>query len=195
MYREFVKEIGDFIFLENDPERADIIFVPGNGYPQMAERAAELYKKGFAPLVLPSGKYSITDGKFSGVLSERQKYNGCYETEWEFLKSVLMQNGVPESAVLKENQATFTWENARFSRNVTDSKELKIKKAIICCKTHHARRALMYYQRAYPETEFLVCPCVVDGISHENWSETERGIDAVTGEVSRIIRQFSLMMK
>ena len=62
MYREFVKEIGDFIFLENDPERADIIFVPGNGYPQMAEKAAELYKKGFAPLVLPSGKYSITDG-------------------------------------------------------------------------------------------------------------------------------------
>ena len=195
MYREFVKEIGDFIFLENDPERADIIFVPGNGYPQMAEKAAELYKKGFAPLVLPSGKYSITDGKFSGVLSERQKYNGCYETEWEFLKSVLMQNGVPESAVLKENQATFTWENARFSRNVTDSKELKIKKAIICCKTHHARRAFMYYQRAYPETEFLVCPCVVDGINHENWSETERGIDTVTGEVSRIIHQFSLMMK
>ena len=195
MYREFVKEIGDFIFLENDPERADIIFVPGNGYPQMAEKAAELYKKGFAPLVLPSGKYSITDGKFSGVLSERKKYNGCYETEWEFLKSVLMQNGVPESAVLKENQATFTWENARFSRNVTDSKELKIKKAIICCKTHHARRALMYYQRAYPETEFLVCPCVVDGINHENWSETERGIDTVTGEVSRIIHQFSLMMK
>lgn len=195
MYREFVKEIGDFIFLENDPERADIIFVPGNGYPQMAEKAAELFKKGFAPLVLPSGKYSITDGKFSGVLSERQRYNGCYETEWEFLKSVLMQNGVPESAVLKENQATFTWENARFSRNVTDSKELKIKKAIICCKTYHARRALMYYQRAYPETEFLVCPCVVDGINHENWSETERGIDTVTGEVSRIIHQFSLMMK
>ena len=47
MYREFVKEIGDFIFLENDPERADIIFVPGNGYPQMAEKAAEVYSDRF----------------------------------------------------------------------------------------------------------------------------------------------------
>ena len=194
MYREFIKEVGDFVFLESEPERADIIFVPGNGYPQMAERAAELYKKGFAPLILPSGKYSITAGKFSGVLSEGQKYNDIYETEWDFLKSVLVRNGVPEEAVLKENQATYTWENAKFSRNVTDQSGLEIKKAIICCKTHHARRAFMYYQRAYPETEFLVCPCVVDGISRENWTETEQGVDAVTGEVSRIIHQFSLMM-
>ena len=195
MYREFVKEMGDFIFLENKPEKADIIFVPGNGYPQMAERAAELYKRGFSPLILPSGKYSITEGKFSGVLSESQKYSASYNTEWEFMKSVLVQNGVPKESVLKEDQATYTWENARFSRNVTDRNGLKIKKAIICCKTHHARRAFMYYQRAYPETEFLVCPSVVDGISRENWTETEQGIDAVTGEVGRIVHQFSLMMK
>ena len=194
MYHRFIEQISEFIFAEDEPEKADIIFIPGNGYSQMAEKAAELYKKGFAPLVLPSGKYSITDGKFSGVLSERQKYNGCYETEWEFLKSVLMQNGVPESAVLKENQATFTWENARFSREVTDNAGLEIKRAILCCKNHHARRALMYYERAYPETEFLVCPSCVDGIQKENWMDTDQGIDSVMGEMTRIIRQFSLFM-
>lgn len=195
MYREFLKEVGNFVFMENDPEKADIIFVPGNRYPQMAERAADLYKNGFAPLILPSGKYSITDEKFCGVLSEEHRYDGCYETEWDFLKSVLLKKGVPETAILKENQATYTWENARLSRIVTDQAGIKINKAIICCKTHHARRAYMYYQRAYPETEFLVCPCVVDGIEKTNWTETQQGIDAVTGEVSRIIHQFSLMMK
>ena len=30
------------IFVEDRPEKADVIFIPGNGYPQMAERAAEL---------------------------------------------------------------------------------------------------------------------------------------------------------
>ena len=49
MYEEFLKQIEDFIFVEDLPEKADIIFVPGNGYPQMAEKAAELYRKGLAP--------------------------------------------------------------------------------------------------------------------------------------------------
>ena len=38
MYEEFLKQIEDFIFIEDKPEKADVIFVPGNGYPQMAER-------------------------------------------------------------------------------------------------------------------------------------------------------------
>ena len=45
MYEEFIKETSKFIFAENKPEKADIIFVPGNGYSQMAERAAQLYVK------------------------------------------------------------------------------------------------------------------------------------------------------
>ena len=37
MYEEFLKQIEDFIFVEDLLEKADIIFVPGNGYTQMAE--------------------------------------------------------------------------------------------------------------------------------------------------------------
>ena len=37
MYEEFLKQIEDFMFIEDKPEKADVIFVPGNGYPQMAE--------------------------------------------------------------------------------------------------------------------------------------------------------------
>ena len=193
MYEEFIKETSEFIFAENKPEKADIIFVPGNGYSQMAERAAQLYAKKYAPFVLPSGKYSISAGRFGGVLTGQKRYNGEYQTEWEFLKDVLMKNGVPADAVLKEDQATFTWENAKFSRKVTDQAGINIRKAIICCKNYHARRALMYYQRAYPDTEFRVCPCCVDGITRDNWTESERGIKEVLAEVNRIVTQFSLM--
>ena len=41
MYEEFLKQIEDFMFIDDKPEKADVIFVPGNGYPQMAEKAAE----------------------------------------------------------------------------------------------------------------------------------------------------------
>lgn len=195
MYEKFLKQTEDFIFIDDKPEKADVIFVPGNGYPQMAEKAAELYRRGLAPRVLPSGRYSVTVGKFAGVLDREEYYNGDYETEWDFLKDVLIKNGVPEKAILREDQATFTYENAIYSRQVTDREHLDIKKAILCCKSFHARRALMYYKLLYPDTEFFVIPCCVDSINKDNWSETNEGIDEVMGEITRIIKQFSLMLK
>jgi hypothetical protein len=36
---------------------------------------------------------------------------------------------------------------------------------------------------------------VADGIARENWRESEEGIDVVTGELSRIVKQFSLMLE
>lgn len=195
MYEKFLKQTEDFIFIDDKPEKADVIFVPGNGYPQMAEKAAELYRRGLAPRVLPSGRYSVTVGKFAGVLDREEYYNGDYETEWDFLKDVLIKNGVPEKAILREDQATFTYENAIYSRQVTDRRNMKIEKAILCCKAYHARRCLMYYQLLYPDTEFFVVPVDADGITRENWLEGEEGINAVTGEVSRIVKQFSLMLK
>lgn len=194
-YMKFLEGAEEFIFAENKPERSDIIFVPGNGYPQMAEKAAELYKGGLADRVLPSGRYSVVSGKFSGVLEKMDIYNEEYETEWEFLKDVLVKNGVPEQRILREDHATFTYENAIYSRQVTDQAGLEIKKAILCCKSYHARRCLMYYQLLYPETQFYVVPVDADGITRENWREKEEGIDAVTGELSRIVKQFSLMLE
>ena len=67
MYEKFLNYFTDYIFVKDEPQKADVIFVPGNGYPQMAAHAAELWKEGFAPYVLPSGRYSTVLGHFAGV--------------------------------------------------------------------------------------------------------------------------------
>ena len=48
MYEKFLNYFTDYIFVKDEPQKADVIFVPGNGYPQMAAHAAELWKEGFA---------------------------------------------------------------------------------------------------------------------------------------------------
>lgn len=194
-YEEFLKCAEEFIFAENLPEKADVIFVPGNGFPQMAEKAAELYRNGVADRILPSGRYSVTAGEFSGVLEKAEVYDGKYETEWEFLRDVLEKNGVPCEAILKEDQATYTYENALLSRKALIEAGMTVKKAVLCCKTHHARRCLMYYQRVFPEVEFFVVPVDADGVTRENWRDTPEGVEAVTGEIGRIIKQFEVFMK
>ena len=74
VYEKFLKSSEEFIFAENKPEKSDIIFVPGNGYPQMAEKAAELFKKGMADWILPSGKYSVVNGKFFRTFLKKAMY-------------------------------------------------------------------------------------------------------------------------
>ena len=193
-YKSFLSNFTDFIFVKDEPKKADVIFVPGNGYPQMAEYAAELWKQGYAPWVIPSGRYSIVLGKFVGVLAHQERYIGDYETEWDFLKDVLVKNGVDESTVLKENQATYTYQNAIFSKNVLAEKGIEVKTAIICCKEQHARRCKMYYELLFPEVEILVCPVDV-GVNRENWMLSEEGIEEVLGEVERCGKQFHKIMR
>lgn len=190
MYERFLDQITEFIFVETPVKPADVIFVPGNGYARMAEQAARLWRDGLAPWVLPSGRYSILNGKFSGVLDKKEHYDKEYKTEWEFLKDVLIRNGVEESCILKEDQASYTYENAIYSRKAAGEKGLDVRKGILCCKNYHARRCLLYYQLLFPDTEFFVIPSVADGITRENWYETPRGIRSVLGEVERCGSQF-----
>ena len=109
---EWIDDITRFIFLSDKPQKADILFIPGNGHAEPSEYAAELYHQGYAPLLLPSGRFSVTTGTFSGQQSGARTYEGRFETEWAFMRAVLMANGVPENAILREDEATFTYQNA-----------------------------------------------------------------------------------
>lgn len=190
MYQNFWGNITDFVFASSEIQKADIIFIPGNGHPQMAEEAARLWKEGYSEKILPSGRYSISVGTFSGVLAKADIYNGAYQTEWEFMQDVLLKNGVDRDAILREDQAVHTYDNAIRSREVTDSLGLSISSAIICCKNYHSRRCLMYYQLLYPETQFFIAPCIVDEITPENWYQSESGRKLVMGEMERFGWQF-----
>lgn len=178
----FVDEYTNFIFLEDKLEPADIIFIPGSDEGALAIRAAALWKDGYAPLLLPSGKYGKLAGHFSG--------ESCFGTEWAYLHHLLRKEGVPEEAILREDQATFTYENAIYSRKVADQAGLCVKKAILCCQAYHARRAKLYYQVCFPETKILVCPVETKGISRENWFLQEESTQLVLNEVKRCGTQF-----
>jgi uncharacterized SAM-binding protein YcdF (DUF218 family) len=190
IYIRTVTDITNFIFLENNPEKADIIFIPVGSYPELSEKAASLWKNKYAPIILPSGKYGPKRGCFLKPSSKSEEYSGIYETEWEFLKEVLLKNGIDENVILREDNAENTYENAFKSRELTDKLGLNIKKAIICCKSFHARRCFTYYQWAYPKTDLIICPSGVQGIEKQNWFNSEKGIDKVLDELMKSGLQF-----
>lgn len=196
----FIQAVNEFIFVEDQPEKADVIFVPGSRKIENAIRAAELYKAGYAPYVLPSGRFSTLHGRFLGVPEKyAADYPDEYATEWEFYRAVLLKHGVPDEAILREDQATYTWENAQYSRDVLQRLGIPCKTAILCSHAFHARRALLYYSAAMPETRFIVCPAETPGNTRRDWFLTEKGRNRVLGEVQRLGSQtnpqFEMMLE
>ena len=192
---KFLRDITEFIFLEDLPEKADLIIVPGNTWPQPARRAAALYHEGMAPYIVVSGRYSKGQQTFAGAACEGDRYKGAYMTEADFLTDVLIREGVPETAVLQERKAEFTLENARYIRRLLEEKKMTVKKALICCQAFHARRCRMYFEYVFQDTdvEFLMCPAVTQGISRCSWMESQKGLDTVLGELRRSGEQFAWM--
>lgn len=195
---KILKDITEFIFVESDISKikeVDIIFIPGSSKYQLAELAAVLYKQELSKLVIPSGKYSSKNNAFAIKNVKGTNYEGFYETDWEFCKEVLMKNGVPYEAILKEERSTNTYENALFSKKVLEENQLEINKAILVCQAFHARRALMTYSVVFPNIEFYVCPVATEGITKDNWFESEYGIKRVLSEVEKCGKYFSSYIK
>ncbi|WP_240416789.1 YdcF family protein [Paenibacillus periandrae] len=168
--------ISDFMFFETELGKSDVILIPGASHPQLMEGAAMLYHQGIAPLLLPSG----------GATQHVET------TEWEFLRNVGVSLGVPPEAILKEDKATNTFENARLSLEVLHQQEIHPKKVVLVCKNYHARRALLTYQFVFPrETIFYVTP-VIDktGTSKDNWYKDEEKIKYVMNELEKVGKYF-----
>ena len=185
-----ITDISDFIFVSDTPCKVDAIFLPGGSHPEQPEYAAELYRKGYAKWLIPSGGVSIKRDKWPGVRSKGDIYNGDYQSDCEFFTDVFVKNGVPADAIIGEDKSGHTRDNAFLSRKVVEENGLQIKTALIVCKAFHARRCLMLYQMAFPDIELKVCPIHCYNITKDNWYKTEQGIDRVLGELARCGNQF-----
>ena len=188
-----ITDISDYIFVDDTDlsiGKADAIFLPGGSHPEQPEYAAELYKKGLAWWLIPSGGISIKRDSWPGVRSKADIYDKLYESDCEFFTDVLIKNGVPKDAIIGEDQSRHTHDNAFFSKKVADMAGLEINTAIIVCKAFHARRCLMLYQMAFPSVELKVFPVHCYNITKENWYTTEIGINRILGELTRCGNQF-----
>lgn len=191
MNPRIIADITNFIFVSDEPEQADAIFLPGGSFPEPPEYAAQLYHRGCAEWLIPSGGVSVKRDKWPGVRRKAELYSGDYQSDCEFFTDVLLKNGVPASAIIRENKSGHTRDNAFLSRKAVDERGIDIKTALIVCKAFHARRCLMLYQMAFPDVDIKVCPVHCYNITKENWYESEAGIDRVLGELARCGNQFA----
>jgi uncharacterized SAM-binding protein YcdF (DUF218 family) len=159
---------------EEEILNSDVILVPGGSHTKPMKLACELYKLGKAPYILPSGGYN-------------QKIS---KTEWEFQRDIALSLGIPEQAILLEDGATNTFDNARNSWRVLNEHNISVDRATIVCKSFFSRRALMTYQTVFPTNILFQVKQDDFTISKDNWYLDEVGIKYVLTEAEKITKYF-----
>lgn len=176
-----VERVTRYLFVSHSPERADVLLVPGGPFAEPAERAAQLYRAGYAPLVALSGNCWIFHR--SGGPSECQR-----------LARELERAGVPHTAILRENRARHTLENARLTRLLLDAAGVTVHTALLCCQSFHARRCLKAYGRYFPEAKLIVCPAPTRGFDETNWHKKPVGVFKVCTELLKCTGLFFFLI-
>lgn len=124
--------------------KADAILVLCSHDERVAERGAELFLEGWAPLIIFSGgRGAITRSLWD-------------EPEAERFARIAMNLGVPRESILVEVNSSNTGENIEFTRTLLAERGLDPDKFIIVQKPYMERRAFATFRKLWPEKEVIV---------------------------------------
>ncbi len=167
--------VWNYHLLNHELKKADCIFVLGSHDTRVAERGAELYLAGWAPLLIFSGGLGrLTDGVWE-------------ETEADKFSRIALQMGVPENAILVENKSTNTGENILFTQRLLQQQELNPDSFIVVQKPYMERRSFATFKKLWPEKDIVVTS---PQISFEDYPTVdmplEKVIHIMVGDLQRI---------
>ncbi len=170
---KLAKKIWDYHLMHQKLEKADCILALGSNDLRVAEKAAELFLEGWAPiLVFSGGKGSLTPAHWKS-------------TEAHTFAERAIEMGVPKEKILIEDQSTNTSENIRLTKSFFANNNLNPNKIILVQKPHMERRAYATFKKVCPEKEVIVTS---PQIPFEKYAKAElrNPIDMVVGDLQRI---------
>ncbi len=154
--------------------KSDCIFALGSHDLRVAERTAELYLQGWAPLIIMSGGL----GNFTKDWTEK---------EADRFAAVAIKKGVPEKDILIENNSTNTGENILFTQKLLEHKGLDLQNFIVVQKPYMERRSYATFKKHWPGKKIIVTS---PQISFEDYPTPEIPIEKVinimVGDLQRI---------
>ncbi len=131
--------VWDYHQLHHEISTADAILVLCSHDTIVAERGAELFLEGRAPLLVFSGG--------SGAITGRL-WN---EPEADLFARMAVDLGVPADRILIENRSTNTGENVRFTRDLLTARGLDPQSFILVQKPYMERRAFATFRKIWPD--------------------------------------------
>ena len=138
------KKIWDYHRLKHKLAPADAILVLCSHDDRVAERGAQLFLEGWAPLLIFSGGRGAITAKLWD------------EPEAEHFARIAVEMGVPSERILVEPNSTNTGENVRFTRQLLAEKGIDPQSFIVVQKPYMERRSYATFRQYWPEKQLVV---------------------------------------
>lgn len=142
--RRLVEKVWHYHVLNHELSKADAILVLCSHDTIVAERGAQLFLDGWAPLLI-----------FAGGLGSITRHL-WREPEADQFADIAIRMGVPEDRILKENRSTNTGENVLFTKQLLADKQIDPRRFILVQKPYMERRTYATFRRLWPEKELVV---------------------------------------
>lgn len=171
---EKVEKIIEFL-IEAEPDeslpKTDAIFVFGHYDLRVAEQAANLYFSGKAPKIILTGR----SGKIHKIPTN-------FESEAEYFADFLKKKGIPESALILEEQSTNSLENVLFGVKKAESLNFFPRSLILCAMPPLLRRSRATFKKQFPKIKVFSSAFP---LGKEEW-QTPARIRRILGEIDRL---------
>lgn len=172
---DLAKILWDYHHVNHELEKSDCILVLGSHDIRVAERGAQLYLKGFAPVLIFSGGL----GNFTKDMWD--------ESEADKFAKIALKMGVPENAILIENKSTNTGENILYTRQLLSKKGMDPESFIVVQKPYMERRSYATFKKHWPDKKLIVTsPQISFEDYHNDEIPIERVINIMVGDLQRI---------
>lgn len=169
------KRLWDYHHVHHVIAKSDCILVLGSHDLRVAERGAELFLEGWAPLLILSGGLgNLTLGVWE-------------EAEADRFARTAMAMGVPAGAILLENRSSNTGENILFTRRLLDEKGLAPESFIVVQKPYMERRSYATFRKHWPDKTLRVTSPRLSFEEYPNGEiSLDKVIDLMVGDLQRI---------
>jgi len=173
--KKHAQVLWDYHQLNHPLQKVDCILALGSHDLRVANRAADLYLDGYAPLLVVSGGLgNVTKGIWT--VPEADQFAAIAQTM-----------GVPTDAILIENQSTNTGENILFTQRLLAEKGLDPQRFIVVQKPYMEKRSYATFKKHWPEKELLVTSPLISFADYPNDEiPLERVINIMVGDLQRI---------
>jgi len=169
------QKIWDYHHLNHTLVPSDAVLVLGSHDLRVAERGAQLYLEGWAPLLIFSGgRGRLTPSHWK-------------TTEAEEFAAVAFKLGVPATHVLIENLSTNTSENIQFTKALLARRGLGPQKFILVQKPYMQRRGFATFKKVWPEKDVIVAAPQIGYRDYPNAEISKEDIiEILVGDLQRI---------
>ena len=172
---ELANKLWDYHHVNQSLKKSDCILVLGSHDLRVAERGAELYLQGLAPIII-----------FSGGLGNFTKEIWA-ESEADKFATIAMNMGVPRDAILIENKSTNTGENILFTQKLLKENGLDPQSFIVVQKPYMERRSYATFKKHWPEKKLAVTSPQISFEKYYNDEiPLEKVINIMVGDLQRI---------